>query len=295
MTDAQTEGAAEKPTQETAPAAEAAPALTASTQEAAEFTPEALPEKERGKLLKWADNYAAEVHRKRLGEIGQSVARVPEEYRNKLRQNPNLVAELEAEAAALRRALAGGGGAGVNGQAKPEEEKDDIEADVKAFLGEQGYTGSEDGYQNLLRYEVSRWKRQEARVQKRTKAPDLDKVVDEKLTKRQAEDFNKKVASQFARIQESPEFLNPDKGALVEGLLHRKVRENAQQGTGKMPEEIFEEVKREVFGAPKPAAKAAKLSMGETSSGKVAATAGSDPFAPLHAELKAQGIDPEKF
>lgn len=292
--DALTGGSAEQVTPETAPPA-ADPAQTAEggRTEEADFSPDALPAKERARLLKWADGYSAEAHRKKLGEAGSSVARVKPQTRQRLSEQPSLVEDLEAENEALRRALRGGSVGPVGGavQETKQEEKDDIERDVRGMLESQGYKPGDEGYDNLLRYEVKRLNLAEERLARKQKAspPPDEEVLLKKLSARQ---FEQTVAAQFEEIKASPEWNHPEKGAEFEGRLRRKIEQRLAEGKPAMPAKLADEVRAEMYPSKTPAR--GKVSMGDNSSGKVTTTVNSDPWAAFNAEMRAKGKDPDK-
>src|SRR6185503_9704627 len=257
------------------------------TTETPVFTPEKIAEKDRAALLKWADERAEEIHRKKLNEVGYGVARVPQQHRERLKQNPNLIAELEAERDAFRRAaLTGGvgpqGGNGVNKTEDTKEPVDDLEGDVRAFLISVGNDPEDPDFPKMLRYKVAEERMRESRQAKKQKAPDVEGVVEKKLTEKEKKRKEEEAAEQWAEIQASPEYNDPKTGPEFEGRLNRKIRELGQAGQLRSFKQVAELVKQEMAPAKKPA-QSNKLPMGETSSGKVASTAKTDPWA-IHNE-----------
>lgn len=297
--DALTDGVETQQTQETAPAAPAA-AQTAADQPEAEldFSPESLPEKERQRLQKWADNYAAEQHRKRLNETGNSLQRVSSATKEKLKKNPSYLEELEAERDAFRRAALASERVGLNGGEKqepePEEEESSIEADAKAVLTARGFTEQSDAWAGLLAFEIEHLKAAERRAHRILKKAAVKPTDEDQLLAKLTEKQRKaQMESDWADITSSDEWNDPDKGPEFEGRVRRKAQEAAAEGKPFTLRQIAESVRQEMN--PKKPAPQARVSLGSTSSGKVAATAKSDPWAQFKEECKAKGIDPDKF
>jgi hypothetical protein len=284
------------------PAPESTQSQTAEgTKEAAEeFNPDELPEDKRARLLKWADTRAAHYHRQEITKAGNKLIRVPDEIKEKLRQDPDYVTKLEQERDAFRRAALTGGGGSANGKSVVEEKKpedtDTSEQDAKEFLQEAGWTQADEDYPRLLRAKTLEFKFIAKKFKGRAPAPsvDVEKVVSEKLTANEKARRDAEATRHWQAIQASPEYNHPEKGFEFRGRLAAKMEE--LQANGNIADytlkDIADLVKQEM--SPKAAARA-KVSMGESSSGKVAASAGSDPWANFKAECKAQGIRPEDF
>lgn len=275
------------------------------SEEESEWKIEEVPAARRKALLDWANSQAQIFHRKKVHEAGYAVAKVPESDREELRKNPQLIAELRAERDAFRRAAANGGtvtGQGhVETKPKPEESRDTSEADAREFLESQGYSESDTGYQDLLKF-----KTREFRFL-RTKGylaspnvgtpPDVDKIVDERITKREADRIKAVNEREYAEIQQSTDWTRNDGtpnyefrgrlGAKCEQLKAEGILERYTIG------QVADLVRQEM--SPAKAALRPKPSGGEVSSAKVGSSMSSNPWAKHDEELKRKGIRAEDF
>lgn len=286
------------------PASEATTSQTAEgTHEVeAEFSPDELPEEKRAKLLKWVDKAKAEYHRQEVTKAGNSLIKVPPKSKDRLRANPNALDELEAENAALKRVLVSGGNVGqANGVSVTKEEPkpnvDTSEQDAKEFLEELGWAPDDENYKAMLRNKTLefRFMKKKGFVNRPSAPPpDIDKVVEEKLTAKEQARVGAEAERHWAEIKASPEYNHPQKGFEFRGRLMAKLEEARESGTlgSSTMKEVAESVRAEMYPAATPRA---KVSMGEGSSGKVAASAGSDPWAAVREACKANGEDPSDW
>ena len=238
--------------------------------------------------LKFAESY----HRKRLGEIGNTVAKVNPEVRKKLAANPTLIEEQEAEIAALRRIAASGGNVGPTNAAVKPPQVDDAEADAKEFLASEGWDGTEEGYKAMLKHDTGRIRFMEKRMAKKQPSFDPEKATTEvagKLTERQ-------IQEELTEVYNSPEWNDEEKGAEFEGHFRRLAQKAVNEGKRFSPSKVAEEARKKVFqpaavvAKPKP-----KISLGDQSSGKVSANAESDPLDDYNKRLRAKGVDPNTW
>ena len=294
------------------PASETTISQTAegTTNADAEFNPDELPEEKRKKLLAWVDKGKAEYHRQEITKAGNSLVKVPQKAKDRLRANPNALDELEQENAALKRVLVTGGNVGQAGESvtpkkeEPKPEVDTSEADAKEFLEELGWTDNDPDpdaqkqYRAMLRnktLELRFLKKKGYAKGQQAPAPDIDKVVDEKLTAKEKAKRDAEANRHWSDIKASPEYTHPHKGFEFRGRLMAKMEELRENGNPSdlTLKDLADSVRTEMFPATSSAR--TKVSMGEGSSAKVAASAGSDPWGPVREACKAEGIDASEW
>lgn len=255
--------------------------------EVQQIDPVKAAEEER---LKFAENY----HRKKLNEAGYGVAKVPEQHRERLRNNPNLIAELEAERDAFRRAALVGGNVGQVQQASAPPKDDSAETAAKLYLKQKGFTGREENYSEVLALETEREEEFQGRLERAVKkfAPDTKALANTVREEDRAAVQREEMDEVFA----STEWNDPDKGPVFEGKFWRKFREIGKTRRWVPPSVLVAEIKAEqAQSSSHRQVQKPRPQMGESSSGKVSTGAGSDPFKQVDEAARSVGIDPDKF
>jgi hypothetical protein len=235
--------------------------------------------------------FARQFHRQELGKLGNSVARVKPDIRQKLAERPTLIEEQQAEIDALRRALAGGQ-LGPSQQAAAVPEKDEAAERAAKFLKSRGITQAQDNYADLLEYETERERDFDSRINARLEKvkPDTNKLVTE-ISKAQR---NEVWQRELSALKQSPEWNDPVTGPDFLGRFILKYEQLEKTRPWASPNELRDEIRSE--RAPKKkSASAGKPSLGDTPSGKVAAGAGPDPFDSYREQCRAAGVDPDKL
>jgi len=269
-------------------------ATEGTTEAAAEWTPDSLPRDDQGRFSKWAEKAKAEFHRQEITRAGNWIANLPPEDRERIKKDPLLLRRMEAQLEEARRAADAKYVAGpTNGTQKPQPEVDDAESDAREFLSSEGWTGEEDGYKAMLRHETARIKFLDKRSARRTPAFDPEKATDDIAGRLSQKQFHSKLLS----VKESSEWNDETlKGATFQGEFKRRGDRLLAEGKTFDPEKLASEVRDVVFptsavaSRPKP-----KPSFGDQSSGKVSASAESDPLDEYNKRLRASGRDPNNW
>ncbi len=258
-----------------------------------EFSPETLPEKERDRLTKWAEKNAQEFHRKRMNEVGNSLANVPAEHRQALRQRPQLISEMQAEMEALRRALTSGGG-GKAAVEPTEPDTSDYEKDARDILKEAGLTGEEPGYATVLRMKAAELKIIDRKLSKYNPER-LAEDVQERLTERE-------VSRQIQEVINSPEFTDTERGEDFEIAFRGMISRAHSLKQPVKPLEFAAKLKAKMWPEAAPATnhtakttQKVRASLGDTSNGKVSASSAADPLEQFNERLRKQGGDPRSW
>ena len=237
--------------------------------------------------------FAEAYFRKRVGEIGNSVIRVKPESRQKLADRPTLIEEQEAEIAALRRIASGQQASGPNQRTAAVPEKDDSEDAAKRFLARRGIKEGAEGYADLVEYEADRirFHREETRREIEKSKPNTTALMGD-LTKAQREAAWRE---ELPEVMASAAWTDPKKGFEAKGRFYDKLDEmKAGKSKFKTPNQLLAEVEADMAPpAPRVASKVAVPTMGATSSGRVAASAGTDPFHEFDEACRAAGKDPK--
>ena len=274
------------------PAAEATQSQTAEgTKDAeAEFSPDEIPEANRGRLLKWADKIKAEYHRQEITRAGNWIANLPPEDRERIKKDPFALRKLEAQLEEARRSS--GGNVGVRPAETRQTEaspNDGIEDEAAEILRDQGIhdDGSND-YKTLKKLEMARLRKVYARVEKvlEQKSESIANKATEKLTDNQ-------IREQFLTVSNSEEWNHPEKGEEFQIAFRGLLSHYAASGKKMTPLAISEEAKKRVFKEAPPPPPKPKPSFGDKSNGKVGASAGADALEKFIQDNRAKGVDLE--
>lgn len=286
------QGAGEEPQEQaiTPPTAEPAGHQTAegATLEAGtDWSPDSLPETDRDKFSKWADKAKAEYHRQEITRAGNWIANLPPEDRERIKKDPYALRRLESQLEEARRAAVGQ--AGVQAPKAPtstESADDGLEKEADDLLREQGFYPDQEGYDRLVKLEVSRLRRIEKRMLKAIEGR-VDSVAERASAKLTKDELNR----QFIEVGNSEEWNDPQKGDDFQIIFRGLVSSAHAKGIPVNPQKLALEAKRRVFPvAAAPAAKP-KASFGDKSNGKVGASVNADPLEDWINQHRAKGVD----
>jgi hypothetical protein len=257
-----------------------------------EWTPDAIPEKDRPSFHRWRDKHDQEFLRKQSNRTGNALQRLRPETRERLLAEPESIDREREELAALRRIVADGrnnvGSYDGNDSSGRRQEPDDLETDAKSVLAELGWKPGDEGYDLLLRNQKATLKTAEERILRKIEK----RLNPESITRQAAAKVKEEsIQEQIQAVMSGPEWNDPDKGEEFQIDFKGRVQHYANSSRKVTVAQIAQESRDRVYGAAqKNAARAPRPAPGDTSSGKAPPPVSPDPLEAFFKEAHAKGL-----